>query len=240
MLRTGCNPTDRPTSIQPLTARAVLAELPKPRNWATACPADGNLYANDRYGCCVPVADFRYIEAVLANADGSPAWKPSQNAILARYAALTGFDPVTGQPDNGTDTSADLVAFCRDGIALPDLQRVIVPLWASVDPTRLDHVEAALGLAPCPVSLRLPVGWDRIEDDLDAWNGTPGTPTDEFHRVLLVAPRVVRTWGMDVAMSEAWWDQCVVAVDFLGVRDALPALALDWEALVADAAGLGA
>jgi hypothetical protein len=235
-LRTGAKHTERPAAIQPLTARAVLSAAATPRNWFAACPADGELYGNGACGDCVPVADFRYIQTVLASV--SSPWAPTLDAVLGRYTALTGFDPATGRPDDGTDTAADLTAWCRDGIALPDLQRVIVPVWASVDPKRLDHVAAALALAPCLVSLNLPTNWQNIENDKAAWWDPPGALTGDFHRVLLGNSQTLRTWGMDVVVGPVWWETCVVAVDFLAVRDLVPAEALDWEGLLADAKGL--
>ena len=187
---------------------------------------------------CVPAADYRYIEAILANADGSPAWKPSLDAVLARYTALTGFDPTTGQPDLGTDTAADLAAWCRDGIHLTAIQRDIVPAWAAVDHLREDEIDLALSLAPCLVSLNLPAGWEAVEDYPDAWREAPGPATGEFHRVLLGAPLTLRSWGRHIVVGEKWWEQCVVAVDFLGVRDVLAVDAVDWDGFARDMQGL--
>ena len=238
MLRTGCIHRPRPPAVQRLSTR-VGAVLRQPRNWFVACPADGNMLGNDTWGCCVPVADYRFIETVLANADGSPDWKPSLGAVLARYAAITGYPPPDYLPDAGTDTNVDLVAWTTGGIRLPEIQRDIVPAWCSVDPLREDRIDRALSLAPCLVSLNLPVDYGRIEIDPAAWQGVP-VPAGIYHRVVLGAPRTVRTWGMDVVMSEAFWERCVVAVDFLGVRDALGVDDLDWDALMADMQALAA
>jgi hypothetical protein len=239
MLRLGAIHRPAPPAIQPLHTRTGAALMSAaPRNWFLLCPSDGDMLANDSLGDCVPVADFRYIETVLANSAGSNLWKPTLNAILARYSLLTGFDPITGTPDIGTDTSADLVAFCRDGIALPELQRVIVPVWTSVDPKRLDHVAAALAIAPCLVTLNLPVDFTDIEDDHDAWQGDPGPLSGDCHRVLLGNVRTFRTWGFDVVVSVPWWDACVVAVDCMIVPDECGTDLVDFAALEADAKAL--
>ena len=71
--------------------------------------------------------------------------KANRAMALARYGMMTGFNPTTGQPDNGSDTSADLLNWCAAPIV--DLDGRPWPIyWASVDHTDLAGVRAALGV----------------------------------------------------------------------------------------------
>ena len=241
MLHTGAIYTPAPPPVQPFTAR-VGGVLAAPKDWAAKCTADGDPRGNNHWSCCVECADYALIEIILANAadSGDKRWKPPLSAITGRYSAQTGFDLTTGQPDPGTDTAADLATWCHDGIKLPELQREIVPKWCTVDPARLDHIDLALSLSPCLVTLNLPADYAAIEDDHDAWQAWRGQPSGEYHRVVLVAPRTFRTWGFDVMVGGVFWEECVVAVDFLAMRDVLPADSMDFDALLADMVALAA
>jgi hypothetical protein len=234
-LRTGAIHRPPPPAIQPLHARATLPATTG-RDWFRGCPADNNALGNDTIGCCDPAAIFRYIQAALAAV--SDSYTPTAADVLARYERIGGYNPADPTTDRGTDTCADLVDFCRNGIPVAAQQRLIVPFWVTVDPHRLDHVAAGLEIAPALVTLQLPTSWELIEQDPAAWMGTPGPLTGECHRVLLGRMDTVRSWGMDIGFSEAFWDGCAVAVDFLIVRDLTPAEGVDWDGLVADAKAL--
>jgi hypothetical protein len=228
-----------------------MITVPDEWDWTKLCPADGDARTNDYLGTCVECADFALIEVVLANVakSGAARWKPTDDMIIARYAALTGYNSVTGSPDDGTDSEADLTAWVTSGIKIPELQRDIVPWRATIDPLNDDHMAIALASGPLLVSLNLPEGWGDVETDPLAWTKTPGAPTDEGHRVLAVGfagkIRTVRSWGMDLKVGPEWWSQAVVSVDAVWSIDWLNALGttpmgLDLSALASDMATVAA
>jgi hypothetical protein len=250
-LRTGCIHGVRPAGIQPLSQRAALhmTTVPTEWDWTKLCPADGDARTNDYLGTCVQCADFALIEIILANVagSGSPRWKPTDDMIISRYTAETGYNPITGVPDNGTDSAADLTNWVTSGIKIPELQRDIAPWWATVDPMDDNDMAIGLGCSPLLVSLNLPEGWEEAETNPLAWMKPPGAPTNEGHRVLAVKfmgkIRTVRSWGMDLQVGEEWWQQAVVSVDAVWSTDLLNAIGttpmgLDISALASDMASV--
>lgn len=242
--------TPAPAAIQPLATRASLARMAVPQNadWWAKCPPDGDALGNDQCGNCVPVADLRIIQARRANAWGD-TWVPPKQMAVSLYTLRTGYNQLTGQPDRGTDTVADMTAWVQSGIRL-DEQNLDVVRWATVDPKRDDEIALAIAhLGPIAVTLALP----SAAQDLTTWSRAPGQGADWApgswggHRVAAGAfngrTRVVRTWGMDLQMHPEFWAAYVVACDAALSREWLDTTGLspdglDWNALTADLAGL--
>lgn len=250
MMKLGAIHRPAPPAVRPFSLRASLSLMqPPPReDWYAKAPADGDELGNDSYGNCVEVADYQLIRLHRANAWGD-SWKPTTDMTLARYAYLTGFDPATGQPDDGTDTAQDLTDWCQHGIRL-DSQNLDVPFWSVVDPQ--NDTEVNLAIAHCGgvlLTLLLPAA----AQDLTTWSQAPGTG-DAWrpgswgpHRVLSGKydgqTRTVRTWGRDLDLHPTFWRNYVAAVDVLLSRQWLQATGLapsnlDWSALQEDMAHL--
>ena len=202
------------------------------------------MLGNDRYGNCVAVAELRAIEMRRANANGD-GWKPTEAQALGLYGSLTGFDPITGQPDNGTDTVVAMTKWCVTGVRVNEQDEDLV-FWASVDPTNVQHCQlAAAHTGPVQITLALP----DAAQDLTSWAKEPGigpawaAGSWGCHRVIsgkyYGEEFVVRTWGQDVAMHPKFWSSYVIAVDvslsreWLNTTGVSPA-GLDWAALELD------
>lgn len=249
--RLGAIHTPPPPAIRPLAARAGLhmMKTPQEADWFAKCPADGDDLGNNRYSNCVAACDLRIIQARRANAWGD-AWKPDTQMALSLYALRTGFDPVVGKPDDGTDTAMDMSDWAAVGIRL-DSQNLDVIHWATVDPQNDEHIAIAIGcLGPVAVTLALPLAWK----DLDLWAAAPGSGPDwepagwGLHRVPIGKftgrERVARSWGNDLLIHPDSWTRFVGAVDAGLSREWLEATGLspaglDWAALEQDTAGLG-
>jgi hypothetical protein len=245
-MRLGAIHRPAPPAIRPLAERASLSLMTAPAScdWHAACPADGDMLGNDRFGDCVPVAELRAIQMRRAVV-GRDAWKPAAARALELYEALTGFNPATGQPDRGTDTALAMQAWCASGVWI-NSQDVDVVRWASVDPARLDHTRLAVAhTGPVQVTLALPLA----AQDVAVWAEAPGfgpawaAGSWGCHRVICgkydAAGLTVRTWGQDVPMSLPFWRAFVVAVDAALSREwldttGLAPSGLDWAALQAD------
>lgn len=238
-----------PASVPLLATRARLdlMQAPASADWFKACPADGDMLANDAHGDCVPVTDYRIIQIRRANAWGA-TWKPTAEMCMARYAALTGFNPATGLPDDGTLTPVDMTDWCTHGIRL-DAQNLDVPHWCIVDPHNVQHVNLAIAhTGPVAVTINLPLG----AQDLN-WDRAPGTGSDwapgswGAHRVPAGSydglARTVRSWGKDLVVHPAFWAAYVISVDVALSHEWLDATGLspshlNWAQLTADTARL--
>jgi len=219
-VKLGARHRPQPLAVRPLSRRASLhLMIPPPHvDWHAKCPADGDALSNDKYGCCVEVADYRIIQMRKAVMWGD-ATKPLVSDILARYSTLTGFNITTGQPDNGTDTVADMQSWCTKGIRISD-QTEDVPFWTMAHPADQNEVNLAIAhTGPVAITMLLPI----VAQDLDAWSQAPGAGTDWVpgswgaHRVMGGkydgSVRTIRTWGLDVVVHPEFWSAYVVAVD---------------------------
>lgn len=230
-----------PARVPALAACMALdpVSVPGSVDWFAACPPDADALGNDTHGCCVEAADYRWIQATLANA-GSPGWRPTRDLVLARYAAMTGFNPATGAGDLGTPVVADIADLTTRGIRLTQLQRDFVPWVARIGPLADAHLAIGIGhVGPAPVTFRLPRNWRLIETDPNAWNVSPGASADfdpgtgqpgdpvEEHRVLFGRfdglTRWVRSWGLDLPVHPDWWRRYCLGVDLLVDRSSLDA-----------------
>lgn len=234
-----------PTHIPFLAARARLdlMQAPATCDWFAKCPADGDMLGNDSYGDCCEVTDYRIIQVRRANAWGD-LWKPTEGMCLARYSALTGFNILTGQPDDGTITTTDMADWCTKGIRLDD-QNLDVPHWCVVDPHNLQHVNLAIANGgPVAVTINLPIGAQSLD-----WGKAPGTGTDWVagswgaHRVPVgkydSGERTCRTWGKDVGIHPDFWSAYVIGLDVPWSREWLETTGLtpagmDWDELSTD------
>jgi hypothetical protein len=239
-----------PLVIKPLATRASLHLMTAPTSadWFAKCPADGDMLANDVLSNCVEIAEYRAAQIRRANAFGD-TWSPTLNQVIGLYTDLTGYSPITGQPDIGTDTVQAMTAWTKTGIRIND-QDLDVVHWATLFPSNNTHL--AIGIActgPVQVSLALPLA----AQDTSLWAKPPGTGSAwnpaswGYHRVVVGKfdglVRVCRTWGKDVEMHPDFWSKYVIGVDITLSREWLNATGLspanlDWDQLSADVASL--
>ena len=241
-----------PAQAKPLVERVGITRLTfsATRDWLSLRPADNDALGNDRAGNCCECADLRHAE-IVQSAMGS-AWKPTADMALARYARVAGYDPTTGQPDNGTDATTDMTDWCNKGIAINE-QFLDIPAWCPVNPGLADHIAFAIDrTGPVLATLALPTTWR----NLSTWASAPGTGASWApnsageHRVLIGAykaaggPYVVRTWGLDVLASGAWLAAYLLAVDavpslaWFNARPELEIVGMPWQEMAADMAAL--
>jgi hypothetical protein len=249
-LKLGAIHVPAPRAIRLLADRARLSLMTPPTSadWLAKCPADGDPLGNDAVGNCVACAELRAIQVSRANAWGD-VWRPTRDMAFALYGALTGFDPVTLLPDNGTDTAHAMASWSANGVRIDD-QNLDVVRWATVDPADAAHIAIAIGYTgPIQVSMALPTA----AQDVTVWSQPPGTGAGwvpgswGYHRVMVGAfdgtERVCRTWGQDVIIHPEFWVAYVVGVDATLSREWMDATGLapsglDWDALDQDVASL--
>lgn len=202
-LRLGAIHTQPAAHVPLLAARARLDLMTAPPSvdWHKALPANGDALGNDTIGLCVEAWDYQEEALRLANSMGS-TWRPTSDMVLARYSRLTGYDPTTGQPDDGTDTAADTADLCSTGLQIND-QLLDVPHWTLLDPANVEHMKiAAAHLGAVAMTLALPIALQDLDFDRAPGAGPDWVPGSwGVHRVGSGKydgdTFVIRTWGLD-------------------------------------------
>ena len=207
---------------------AMLGRVMKPgliapprTDWHTKYPADGDPLGNDQYGNCLPCAEMQAIYMRRANAWGDTT-RATRGEAIALYSKLTGFDPTTGRPDDGTMVDAAMKSWSQHGIRL-DSQNEDVPLWVSVQRRSIPQIKLAIwAFGPVQLSFAMPAA---IEADPEApwtltrkgrgldwspgsWGGHRVTSGkyDETHIY-------IRTWGVDVPVDLDFFIHYCIACD---------------------------
>ena len=162
------------------------------------------MMANDRLGDCTCAAAGHMIECWTANASKEKV--PTDASIIAAYSAITGYDPHTGENDNGA-VELDVLNYWRKrGIAGSQISA-----YAAVKPGNHDHVRQSVFLfGGCYIGLSLPISaqtqkiWNVVKGPrgkAGSWGG---------HAVPVVAydanGLTVVTWGKLMQMTWAFWD----------------------------------
>ena len=255
-MRTGANHTRPPPAVPLLAARARLdlMAVAKSCDWHANAPADGDDLGNSTAGCCVEAWDAQEVCLRMANAMGS-TWRPTKADVIPRYSRMTGYDPVTGVPDVGTDTAADTADLCTKGFRVNE-QLLDIPHWTLIDPANMDHLKIAVEYC-CAVALtlNLPKAWQNLDWSVAPGNGSewqPGTwePGASQHRVGSGKFDgdffVVRTWGRDLVVHPEALKRYLLAAEVRISRitwveaTGLAPSGLDWDELMADRIRLSA
>lgn len=251
IMRLGAIHTQPPAHIPLLAARARLDLMaaPKSVDWHKAAPADGDALGNDNAGCCVPAWDYQEECLRVANAMGS-TWRPTSDMVIARYSRLTGYDPATGQPDDGTDTAMDSADLCTRGLQI-NSQLLDVPHWTLLDPANLGHMKIAIAhFGAVAITLNLPIALQDLDFDRAPGAGPDWVPGSwGLHRVGSGKYDgdvfTIRTWGLDKPVHPDMLKlilvaaECRVSMRWLTATGLAPS-GMDFAQLEADSAKLAA
>lgn len=207
----------RPSAHDPRTLRLAVyttGDLPKPPAWVNwLSKVEGwPLYGNDRIGDCEPAACAHLIEAWSTYA-GAPA-RVADEDVVGAYSAVSGYDPTSGEHDDGVRSLDMLNHWRRNGIGGHH-----ITAYVSVNVRDHHEVRAAthlfggllLGIdmpLSAAVQTRLGHTWRHIDGD----NGRPGSWGG--HAVHLGAydarSLTCTTWGRTQRMDWRFWDAYVV------------------------------
>ena len=104
-------------------------------------PHGWGMLGNDRYGDCVIAGGDH--EIMMLNAMNGINVRFNAKATLSDYAALTGFDPITGANDNGTNMRAALNYRRRIGLIDADGKRHLIGGYCSLEAGNFaEHLQA--------------------------------------------------------------------------------------------------
>lgn len=212
--------------------KPALPPPPLQADWTYGITQPYGMMANDSVGDCTCAAAGHAIQVWTANSGNEVTL--SDDAVLAAYEAVSGYDPSDPSTDQGA-VLLDVLKFWRKvGIGGRTIHA-----FASVDPTNLDLVRNGIHLfGGLIIGIRFP----QSARHQKVWTVVPGSPIEGGHAIAL--PRYWAsgpfciTWGERQMMTwdffqsycdEAW---AIISEDFMSGN--VSASALDMDALHAD------
>lgn len=218
---------------------SVLPTIPASQDWSSKVPS-WPLYGNDILGDCTAAGVAHMLMAWSANANTEIT--PTDHDVIKLYSAVSGYDPNTGENDNGAVELDVLNYWRKHGIAQHKIYA-----YASLQPRNHSHIKAAVYLfGGVYIGLALPLSaqnqdiWD-IPHGGFAGNGRPNSwgghavnvvsYTEDYITVVTWGALKKLTWAFaDHYMDEAY---SVLSKDFLDSKGVAPN-AIDWDALRSD------
>lgn len=224
-----------------------LSALPPPPlecDWTAKVGPSWGMMGNDRIGDCAIVAPGHMMMAWTGNA--GTLFRPTDAQIVTAYSAVSGYDPRTGQNDNGCVLLDVLNYWRKTGIAGHKI-------GAYVKLRLKDHAQAMLAnwlFGGLLVGVMLPLTaqgqdvWD-VPPSGAVGRGAPGSwgghaVNKEKHDA---GGPVAITWGAPKRMTWRFWDTyvdeifCCISQDWLDSTGRAPN-SLDMAALTADLAAI--
>lgn len=135
-----------PQKIDPRTlmfakymAPELLPTVPSACDWTTRVTSPWGMLANDRLGDCTCAGAGHHIMSWTG--DNGDLYIPSDSEIIAAYAAVSGYNPITGSGDTGAVMLNVLNYWRQNGIAGRK-----IGVYASIKPLDMDHIKAAIYL----------------------------------------------------------------------------------------------
>ncbi len=203
------------------------------------------MLANDRYGDCVWAGAAH--ETMMLAREAGDAVSFSDTAVLADYAAVTGFDPRDPQTDQGTDIQAAADYRRKTGIADAGGKRHTIAAYLALEPGNLTHLyQAGFLFGVVGIGLQLPASAFDQTDAAKPWDVVTQSPNEGGHYVPLLGRRAdglhVVTWGASQVMTERFLQTyCDEAITYVS-QECLVAQkspeGFDYAALLNDLAAL--
>jgi hypothetical protein len=166
-----------------------------------------DMLGNDRAGCCV-FSGAGHETMLWTKAAGNPV-QFSDRSVLSDYAAVTGFDPITGSGDNGTNVRDALKYRAKTGILDSVGRRHKIGAYVALEPGNWTHLLAALYLfGAVGIGIEFPAS---AMDQFNAgknWSVVRGSSIEGGHYVPLVGRRSVTrlvTWGQCIGMTQGFY-----------------------------------
>lgn len=137
-----------------------LPSFPESYQWSLKASSNWGMMKNDRIGCCTCAAAGHMIQDWTANCGNEVTI--SDNDVIVAYSGNSGYNPKTGENDNGA-VEMDVLKYWRKiGIG-----NHFIEAFVSVNLRNLNHVKAAIYLfGGIYVGIALPI----TAQNQDIWN----------------------------------------------------------------------
>jgi hypothetical protein len=204
------------------------------------------MYDNDQIGDCTTAAVGHLVQSWTANA--VQPITPSNDDIIGAYAAISGYNPATGENDVGAN-ELDVLSYWRtQGIAG---HKIVA--YVSLDLGNQTQIKQAINLfGGIYVGANMPVDAQDQTSSIGVWSPTMGTgsapgswgghafPIGAYDPTMLCCI----TWGARQLMTWSWFAQYVdeayalVSTDMLELSGFTP-LGINIATLMSDLAAIG-
>lgn len=185
----------------------LLPPTPASFSWIPAGVTDFGEMLNDTLGDCT-CAEIGHQIQVWTAANKNMV-TPSDAAVVAVYSAVSGYDPATGQNDDGCYI-IDVLNYCRNTGMGGDK----IFAFAEIQPWMQDHLKKAIFLfggidigIDLPIDAQTQVIWD--VDHTTDFNGSGAPNSWGGHSVCAIAfspvGLYVITWGQLKFITWRWW-----------------------------------
>ncbi len=200
------------------------------------------MLANDQYGCCVWAAAAH--ETMLWTAECGKATAFNSAAVLSDYQAVTGFDPATGQNDNGTNMLDALNYRRKVGIADAHGVRHKIGAFVQLKTGDFAQLEQACYLfGAVEIGIKFPSSAMHQFNTGQPWDVVKGTRVEGGHDIPVVAKNGnyhIITWGKIQQMTPAFYkkyaDECYAILSEERLTNGKSLEGFDLAALQADLA----
>lgn len=165
------------------------------------------MLGNDQYGDCVFAQTGH--STMLWNAECGKVVPFTDASVLSDYAAVTGFDPKTGQNDNGTNMLDALNYWVKTGVV--DAHGVRHKLGAFVQLKAGDfaQMEQAVYLfGSVAIGIKFPASAMKQFNAGQPWDVVKGSKNEGGHCIPVVGKSGnyhAVTWGKDIEMTSAFY-----------------------------------
>lgn len=211
---------------------------------------DWGMLGNDQYGDCVFAGSDHEVMLINNLAQGDVVNKEvvkftPENA-LADYGAVTGFNPETGEGDNGTDVHDALNYRLKTGLIDASGKRHKIAAYVALEPGNIEHlVEAIFVFEAVGIGFEVPSSAMSQYDKGEVWSVVPGAQIEGGHYIPLVGKPAIGnltavTWGKRQVMTEGFYKKycdeayAYITEEELKARDKKNWGGFSWEQLQAD------
>lgn len=204
-------------ALPPAPAKYVYAKSISPTGWG--------MMDNDKIGDCTCAAAGHLI--MEWTDDNGDLYTPPDQDIISAYAAITGYNPVTGANDNGAQETAVLNYWRNTGISGHKIFA-----YAALEPKNHNHIMLSTFLfGGCYIGMALPVSAQTQK----VWSVPPGGAVGKGapgswggHAVPVIGydnhGLTVITWGATKKMTWSFWNAycdesyAIISTDFAGTN----------------------
>jgi hypothetical protein len=189
-----------------------LPMVPSKFGHGTAYP-DWRMLGNDRYGDCVwagAAHEHMLLNKVVHHTD----LKFDDGAVLADYAAVTGFDRNDPSTDNGTEVHTALSYRRKTGIKDASGKRHKIGAYVALDPKNWEHLEqAAFIFGVVGIGFDFPASAMQQFDAHEPWDYVPHSTMKGGHYVPVVGSlhaadqATAITWGRRQPFTVAFYER---------------------------------